>query len=167
MGQCWGLPHGPGGHRALLQGHPMSWGWLGVPKGSPSWGGRCRALMLHVTLPGQGLGVPVSSALWGQPGPSGMSRYHGGGRQQWGVATATLEQQAQDPAPLHDHIYLPRNHFVLQQFSSIRLVTASGRSDGSGRGGSGSVGAALAGSGTVALGSVHPCPPPHPHPCTR
>lgn len=88
----------------------------------------------------------------------------------WGVAMATLEQQAQGPAPHDDHIYLPRNRFVLQQFASIRLVTASGgRSDGSGWGASGSAGAALAHCGTTALGWLCPCPTPHPcpHPCTK
>lgn len=56
--------------------------------------------------------------------------------QQWGVAVATLEQQAQGWTPRDGHIYLPRNCFVLQQFASIRLVTASGgHSDGSGHGG--------------------------------
>lgn len=67
------LPYGPGGHRALLQGHPVSWGWLGVPEGSPSWCGRHRALALHVTPPGQALGVLMPLVLWGQPGPRGVS----------------------------------------------------------------------------------------------
>lgn len=44
---------------------------------------------------------------------------------------AMLEQQALSLAPRDDHIYLPRNRLVLQQFASIRLVTMSGGRSGS------------------------------------
>lgn len=77
---------------------------------------------------------------WGVMVPQGVDGEggSGGGHGQWCVAMDTLEQQALRPAPCIDHIYLPRNRLVLQQFAPIRLVTASGgRGDGSAVGTSG------------------------------